>query len=128
MNRPLSMSEATVSQSTFARRIAEFQNAAELAQKVAGSLEHIERKLLGPRSEPQSGEDRPAFVGGSLNDELEMYADHIRRALERLSASTERLHQEMVGVPEEQPVDDQPQTGSGGAGAVLGKEWQASPM
>lgn len=99
----------------FVRRVEELQNAAELSDALAVRLERVEQRLLGHRPDDQNDGASTKIVGGSLNGDLELYADHIRESLERLAASIERLDIESDGIPMEQdPVDDcPPMTGTG---------------
>ncbi len=95
-------------QSAFSKRIQELQGVSETASLLAKSLSDIEKQLLGPRMEPTVGNDSPAFQGGSLNDDLEMYTSRTILSLSAISDSIERLGSELGGVSEEGPVEERP--------------------
>lgn len=100
-------------ESAFSKRVRELQGVSETANLLARSLGRIERQLLGPRMEPSSdGMNTPAIVGGSLNEDLEMYTGRTVESLAAISDSIQRLGEELGGVSEDVPDVDYPSTGT----------------
>ena len=100
-------------ESAFSKRIQELQGVSETARLLARSLGDIERQLLGPRLEPESDVDTPAYPGGSLNDDLERYTKGTIESLSTISDSIQRIGSELGGVSEDvsdaaMGIDDHP--------------------
>lgn len=85
-------------ESAFSQRVRELQGMSETANLLAKSLGEIERQLLGPRMEPTSDAERPAYAGGSLNGDLEMYTKGTIESLSLISDSIQRIGEELGGV------------------------------
>ncbi len=95
-------------ESAFSKRIRELQGVSETTSLLAKALGDIEKKLLGPSQEPAAMSDRPAYQGGSLNDDLEMYTNRTILSLQVISDSVQRLGQELGGVSEIELDYDRP--------------------
>ena len=97
--------DAGNTESAFSKRIREIQGVSETASLLAKSLGDIEVQLLGPRMEPTTdGAERPAYAGGSLNDNLEKYTKGTIESLSMMSDSIARITDELGGVSEDTPI------------------------
>lgn len=101
---PRLMEDGANKESAFAKRVRELQGVSETANLLAKSLGQIEQQLLGPRLDTESDAERPAYPGGSLNDDLELYTKGTIESLSRISDSIQRIGEELGGVSEDVPI------------------------